>query len=116
MINLSDVIFSLVPNAQCIYADDKIVEWHDTRPQPTEEELTAKITELQAAEPMRQLRLERTRLLAQSDWMAVSDRTMTPEQIAYRQGLRDMPADNPDVALNEAGELINITWPTEPTS
>lgn len=73
-----------------------------------------KITELTAAEPMRQLRQQRNQKLAQSDWMAVSDRTMTPEQTAYRQSLRDMPANNPDVALNEAGELINITWPTEP--
>ena len=60
------------------------------------------------------LRAERDYLLKKSDWMAVADRTMTPEQIAYRQSLRDMPANNPDVALNEAGELINVTWPTEP--
>ena len=80
------------------------------------EEWDSKIQELQAAEPMRQLRQQRDQKLAQSDWMAVSDRTMTPEQIAYRQALRDMPADNPDVALNESGELINITWPMEPTS
>lgn len=67
-----------------------------------------------AAEPLRQLRQQRDQKLFQSDWMAVSDRTMTPEQIAYRQSLRDMLANNPDVALNEAGELINVTWPTEP--
>jgi hypothetical protein len=73
-----------------------------------------KMQELQAAEPLRLLRQQRNQLLAESDWMAVSDRTMSPEQIAYRQSLRDMPANNPDVALNEAGELINVTWPTEP--
>lgn len=67
-------------------------------------------------EPLRLLRQQRNQLLAQSDWMAVSDRTMTPAQIDYRQTLRDMPTDNPDVALNEAGELINVTWPTEPTT
>jgi len=81
---------------------------------PSEQEIQAKIAELQAAEPMRQLRIKRNQLLAQSDWMAVSDRTMSTEQIAYRQSLRDIPANNPDVALNEAGELINVTWPTEP--
>jgi len=62
------------------------------------------------------LRKERDMRLAQTDWMAVADRTMTPAQIDYRQSLRDMPANNPDVALNDAGELINVTWPTEPTS
>ena len=79
-------------------------------------QVAAKIQELQAAEPLRQLRQQRDKKLAQSDWMAVSDRNMSPEQIAYRQSLRDMPANNPDVALNEAGELINVTWPTEPTT
>lgn len=83
---------------------------------PSKEDVELKYAELQAAEPMRQLRQQRDQKLAQSDWMAVSDRTMTPEQIAYRQALRDMPANNPDVALDDAGELINITWPTEPTT
>ena len=77
-------------------------------------QVAEKIAELTAAEPLRQLRQQRNQKLAQSDWMAVSDRTMTPEQIAYRQALRDMPVNNPDVSLNEAGELININWPTEP--
>ena len=66
--------------------------------------------------PLVQLRIRRNDLLFKSDWMAVSDRTMSPEQIAFRQALRDMPENNPDVALNEAGELINVIWPTEPTT
>ena len=91
------------------------LHWLDTNvAKPTKEQIQAKIAELAAAEPLRQLRQQRDQKLSQSDWMAVSDRTMSPEQIAYRQSLRDMPANNPEVALNEAGELINITWPTEP--
>jgi hypothetical protein len=42
--------------------------WEDERPQPTEEEIQAKIAELEAAEPMRLLRIERNRILQQSDW------------------------------------------------
>ena len=102
---MSDAKFALRGNT---------LDWMDDRQQPTEAQIQAKIAELEAAEPLRQLREQRNQLLAQSDWMAVSDRTMSPEQIAYRQSLRDMPANNPDVALNEAGELINVTWPTEP--
>lgn len=109
---IREAIMELVPNAQCIYSDFKIMEWHDTRPQPTEEQLQAKITELQAAEPMRQLRLERTRKLAQSDWMANSDVTMTEAWRVYRQALRDITTQTP--SLDENGNLTGINWPTPP--
>jgi hypothetical protein len=52
------------------------------------------------------LRTKRDRLLADTDWWAMSDRTMTDEQAAYRQSLRDVPANTTDPA--------NPTWPTKP--
>ena len=55
---------------------------------------------------MTALRAERDRLLAETDWWAVSDRTMSGEQIAYRQALRDLPANTTDPA--------NPVWPTKP--
>ena len=73
-----------------------------------------KRAELQAAEPLRLLREQRNQLLAQSDWMAVSDRVMTQAQIDFRQALRDLPA-NSIPALDENGNLTGITWPTPPT-
>lgn len=51
-------------------------------------------------------RQERNALLAETDWWAVSDRTMTQAEIDYRQALRDVPA--------QAGFPENITWPTKP--
>ena len=79
---------------------------------PTEEEIQNKLAELQAAEPMRKLRLERTRLLAQSDWMANSDVTMTEEWRVYREALRDITTQTP--SLDENGNLTGINWPTPP--
>ena len=49
----------------------------DNQTPPSEAEIQAKLAELQAAEPLRQLRQQRNQLLQQSDWMAVADRTMT---------------------------------------
>ena len=66
-----------------------------------------------ATEPLRLLRKQRNQLLAQSDWMALSDRTMTQAQIDYRQALRDLPA-NSEPQLDENGNLTNVTWPTKP--
>ena len=116
MIDYTKAILSINKLADfSLYNNDlTTIVWRSSFPMPSEEKIQAKIAELEAAEPLRQLRQQRDQKLSQSDWMAVSDRTMSPEQIAYRQSLRDMPANNPEVALNEAGELINITWPTEP--
>lgn len=110
---IREAIMSLVPNAQCIYSDSKIIQWHDERPQPTEEEIQAKIAELTAAEPMRQLRIQRDKLLSATDWWCVSDRTATADQLAYRQALRDLLA-NCTPALDEDGNLTGVTWPEKP--
>ena len=114
MIRKSDAINSLVPNAQFALIGQKELIWHDFRPEPTENEIQAKLVELEAAEPMRLLREERNRLLSETDWWAVADRTMTAEQTAYRTELRDLPANSSNAALDEQGNLINVTWPTKP--
>jgi hypothetical protein len=41
-----------------------------------------------------------------SDGNPLADRTMTAEQTAYRQALRDI--------TGQAGFPTNITWPTKP--
>ena len=53
-----------------------------------------------------QQRNERNRLIDETDVWALSDRTMTAEQTAYRQALRDV--------TDQAGFPDNITWPTKP--
>ena len=62
---------------------------------------------------MSRLRFKRDQLLAQTDWMAVSDRVMTQAQIDYRQALRDLPA-TAEPQLDENGNLTNVNWPEEP--
>ena len=56
------------------------------------------------------LRLERTKKLQQSDWMANSDVTMTDAWKTYRQQLRDLPA-----GLDTVDKVNNVTWPSEPS-
>ncbi len=51
-------------------------------------------------------RAKRNELLAETDWWATSDRTMTQQEIDYRQALRDLPQQD--------GWSFNITWPTKP--
>ena len=68
--------------------------------------VNVKLQDLTAAEPMKKLRAERDRLIAATDWWASSDLTMTAEQTAYRQALRDITEDY--------SSLDDVVWPTKP--
>jgi len=52
------------------------------------------------------LRNERNRLIAETDWWASSDLTMTAEQTTYRQALRDI--------TDSYTSLDDVVWPTKP--
>ena len=106
-------VLALVPDAQFISNDKKILQWHDFRPQPTQEDIDAKIAELRAAEPMRLLRLERNKRLTETDWRFRSDLTPSQAWIDYCQALRDLPATS-EPQLDENRQLTNVTWPEVP--
>tara|TARA_B100001778_G_scaffold237336_1_gene197961 strand:+ start:536 stop:895 length:360 start_codon:yes stop_codon:yes gene_type:complete len=92
------------------------LEWMDSGQQPTEQEVKAKIIELDAAEPMRLLRIERDKKIAQTDWRVLSDQTPSDDWINYRQALRDLPASaTPKLDSNYELDFSSFTWPTEPS-
>jgi len=65
-----------------------------------------------AAAPARalaDLRSKRNRLLAKTDYLALSDSTLTSDMRTYRQALRDLPAGKDTVAKCE-----NAVVPTKP--
>ena len=77
----------------------------------------AKMKELEALEPMRLLRLERNRRLAETDWVVIraySQKQDVPEDWTnYMQALRDLPA-TAEPQLDDAGNLTNVSWPEVP--
>lgn len=116
--NISNALSELAPGAAwAMNAEDyNQLEWFSTDIlKPTLAEVNAKIAELVAAEPMRLLRNERDRLIAETDWWVLPDRTPTDEQLAYRQALRDLP-DNSTPVLDNTTRLgiSGVTWPTKP--
>jgi hypothetical protein len=65
-----------------------------------------------AAAPARalaELRSKRNRLLAETDYLALSDATLTSDMTTYRQALRDLPDGKDTVAKCE-----NAVFPTKP--
>jgi len=72
-------------------------------------------TLLQSREPMRLLRIERDRLLAETDWTALGDVTMANNMKTYRQALRDLPASSdPKLDSNGALDMSSVTFPSKP--
>ena len=62
------------------------------------------------SEEWKRIRTERTRLLAETDYMGNSDVTMPAAWKAYRKSLRDLPADQ-----SSKTKYSEITWPTKPS-
>ena len=93
------------------------LEWLDSKQtQPTETEVNSKISELDNAEAMRLLRIERDTRIAKTDWRASSDLTLADAWKTYRQALRDLPASaSPKLDSNYELDLTSVTWPTEPS-
>ena len=54
----------------------------------------------------RNIRSRRDSLLSETDWMALSDNTMTPAWGSYRQALRDI--------TSQEGFPYSVVWPTKP--
>ena len=81
----------------------------------TAEEETARDAEEKAwadgavARAQANLRADRNRKLAETDYYALSDVTMSDEMKKYRQDLRDLPAGKDTVE-----KCDNATWPTKP--
>ena len=122
MITLGKAILAIQPNAMFSYDnnDYETLRWDTPEiPKPTEEEIQAKIAELEAAEPLRLLRIERDRLLQQTDWeiQRNTERNIdSTELITYRNALRDLPQEIESgnisaPTLDDQGNLIFDNWP-----
>ena len=123
-IRVSDALVALRPGAEWnitgnVYSG---IDWLDKNQSlPTEEEINAKIAELEAAEPARQVREIRNRLLAESDWTQSRDVVLLNDTTwkQYRQDLRDLPASasfTPKLDSNGELDMSSVTWPLKPST
>ena len=123
--DISKAIQSLVPEAEFIVESNSFnkIRWISKNiPQPTEEEIQVKLSELRTAQPLKELREERNRRIALTDWRFRSDLSPSQEWKDYCVALRDLPANySPtfDILTEDNYPLVkedNTTpWPEEPT-
>ena len=58
---------------------------------------------------MKDLRAKRNNLLAETDYLALSDNTLSSDMTTYRQSLRDITN-----GLTTVEDVNSVTWPTKP--
>jgi len=100
----SEALASLV-KVSCVISNMQIISPKGIE-RPTDEAIAAEASRLEAAYHLSVLRDDRNRLLSETDYLALSDSTLTDDMKTYRQALRDLPANTTDPA--------NPVWPTKP--
>ena len=73
------------------------------------EQILAIIPQVELDMAMETLRAKRNKLLADTDFHALSDQTLSPEMSAYRQALRDITN-----GLTTKDEVEAVVFPTKP--
>ena len=106
----SKAVQKLSPGSECSFFSDGSIEWHVlVGTKPTDEQIQEEVDRIIADIPWEELRNNRSRLLAETDWTQGADVPVgikTTYQ-SYRQALRDLPANTSDPA--------NPVWPTKPS-
>ena len=122
-LTLADAITALRPNSGYILRGNTYsgLEWDsdNTQTKPTEDEINAKLAELEKEEPFKLLREERNRRLAECDWVVTKyaeyGYNIPKEWRTYRQALRDLPSISYRPEMDgDVLKMDSVAWPTPP--
>jgi len=111
MTNVIKAILKINPNAEVSVSNNDIntIVWENgTTPIPVAD-IQAQFPIVEFDRAMEDLRAKRNNLLADTDYLALSDNTMSAEMTTYRQSLRDITNGLTTVADVEA-----VVFPTKP--
>ena len=117
----SQAILELRPGAEWSYVGGELIWQDESQTRPTDDEINTKYNEMISSKyPMKLLRDERDRLIAESDWRVIKAKeTSTNIPTAwktYRQALRDLPStQTPVLDSNSPVGISSVTWPTPPS-
>jgi hypothetical protein len=111
--DLHEALTDLYPNLSYTMSNNNYdtLNWLERDiPKPSKEMLLRRSQELIDARPLKKLRQERNRRLAEVDWIFTSDYDLSVSDhavwMAYRKALRDLPSTTEDPA--------NPVWPEKP--
>jgi len=111
MINITDAILKINPNAEVSVGGNDInsITWlNGTTPIP-KADIQAQFPIVEFDMAMADLRAKRNKLLADTDYLALSDQTLSAEMNTYRQQLRDLTN-----GLTTVDDVNNVVYPNKP--
>ena len=86
-----------------------IKEWNLDIAKPTLEQLDAYNTAAELSDALQVIRAKRNQLIAETDYLALSDNTLSESMSTYRQALRDITN-----GITTVEQANSVTWPTKP--
>ena len=111
MTNIIRAIQKINPDAEVSVSQNDIdtIQWHNgTTPIP-KSDIEAQLPVVEFDMAMEDLRFKRNRLLAETDYLALSDNTLSTDMATYRTNLRNLTN-----GLSTVEDVNNVTWPTKP--
>jgi hypothetical protein len=106
-------ILKINPNAQVVVRGTDIntceIEWHNGTAPISKADIEAQFPAVELEMAMADLRQKRNSLLSATDYLALSDNTMSANVKVYRQALRDITE-----GLTTKEEVEAVEFPTKP--
>ena len=111
MSNIIKAILSINPNAKVSVSNNDIntIQWHNGTTPISKEQILAIIPQVELDMAMADLRQKRNALLSATDYLALSDNTMSADVKVYRQALRDITE-----GVTTKEEVEAVEFPTKP--
>tara|TARA_B100001094_G_C18073671_1_gene741445 strand:+ start:894 stop:1226 length:333 start_codon:yes stop_codon:yes gene_type:complete len=105
-------ILKINPDAMVTVVGDNIdtceITWHDGTTPISKDDIKAQLpTALNIA--LDDIRIQRNGLIKDTDYLALSDQTLSSDMTTYRQNLRDITN-----GIDTVEKANNVTWPTKP--
>tara|TARA_B100000035_G_C20875181_1_gene498030 strand:- start:25 stop:366 length:342 start_codon:yes stop_codon:yes gene_type:complete len=110
-----EAILKINPNAKVIVTGDNtdidtnVIEWKDGTTPISKTDIEAQFPAVEVDKALDNIRIKRNRLLAETDYLALSDQTLSSDMSTYRQNLRDITN-----GVDTVEKANNVTWPTKP--
>ena len=108
-----EAILKINPNAVVSVSGDDIntceIEWHNGTTPISKADIEAQFTAVEFDMAMQELRAKRNNLLAKTDYLALSDNTLSTDMANYRTQLRDITN-----GLTTVEDVNAVTFPTKP--
>jgi len=108
-----EAILKINPNAEVTVRGSDIntceIEWLNNTTPISVADIQAQFPAVELDMAMEDLRTKRDKLIAETDYLALSDQTLSTEMSTYRQALRDITN-----GITTVEQANNVTWPTKP--